>query len=141
MPKQRILCVAVMVCALGPGEIGPLTRRFAGLEAAQSKATSDGRQAGAGPHHPLPERFLVTYRGCALLGPDGEEKERLESITNGAGAISPDGRWVAFSKSRPNPPSDKWQGWLVIQSRVRPEDRTTVPKVWGGNSSFLPLWS
>lgn len=142
MPMQRILCVALMVCALGLGEMGPLTRRFAGQEAAQSKATSDGRQARAGADHSLPERFLVaTYRGHALLGPDGEETERLDSDTNGAGAISPDGRWVTFSTSRHDPPSDKWRGWLVIESRVRPEDRTTVPLVWGVNSSFLPLWS
>ena len=100
MPQRIILFVAVIACALGLGDMECLTRRFADLEAAQTKSTSVGHEAVAGPDHSLPERFLVTYRGCALLGPDGEEKERLESITNGAGAISPDGRWVAFGRSR-----------------------------------------
>ena len=89
MPQRRILCVTVMVCALGLGDLGPITRRCVGLDAAQTNPTSADGQAVAGPDQSLPERFMVTYRGCALLGPDGEEKERLESITNGAGAISP----------------------------------------------------
>jgi Tol biopolymer transport system component len=92
---------------------------------------------------PLAEAFLVIDRGCALLGANGEEIERLESITNAAGAISPDGHWVAFSSSRPvASPAGDWQGKLVVQSRIRPEERTTVPEVWGSTgSSLLPIWS
>jgi hypothetical protein len=92
---------------------------------------------------PVPETFLVIDQGCALLGPNGEEIERLESITNAAGAISPDGHWVAFSKSRPDTsPAGIWRGQLIIESRVRPPERMIVPKVWGGSgSSFLPIWS
>jgi Tol biopolymer transport system component len=134
--RWRILRVAVMICVLSLGDMGPLDRQVSGLDAAQPEPTA------AGPGRPVPERFMVRYRGCALLGPDGEEKERLESITNGAGAISPDGRWAAFSRSEPNPPPGERHGWLVIQSRARPEDLTTVPLVWGTTgSSFLPLWS
>jgi Tol biopolymer transport system component len=140
--QRRILGVNVMVCVLGLGNMGSSARQFAGRDAAQREPAAAGRPAAAGPDRPMPERFMVTYRGCALLGPDGEEKERLESITSRAGAISPDGRWVAFSKSEPNPPPDQRQGRLVIQSRVRPEVRTTVPLIWGTTgSSFRPLWS
>lgn len=138
--RRDILGVAVMACVLGLVGIGLLTRQVAGRDAAQTEPTIG--KAVADPARPIPERYLVRERGYRLLGPDGEEKERLDSIANGAGAISSDGRRVAFSRSRPDPPSDRWRGWLVIQSRVRPEDHTTVPLVWGTTgSSFLPLWS
>jgi len=82
--------------------------------------------------------FLVRERGYALLGPDGNERERLETTTSGAGTMSPNGQWVAFSKRESNPP----RGILVIQSRAHPEQRTTVPLVWGtSGSSFLAIWS
>jgi Tol biopolymer transport system component len=88
--------------------------------------------AAGEPDHPGPETFLVIDQGCALLGPDGEEVHRLERITNAAGATSPDGHWVAFSS----------RGELVIQSRPRPQERITIPLVWGTTgSSFQPLWS
>lgn len=91
---------------------------------------------------PLPERFLVRHQGYALLGPGGEEAERLESITNGTGAISPDGRWIAFSKYELNQPKGQEHGELVLQSRIRPSDRHVVPLVWGTTGSSLqPLWS
>ena len=134
---RRILCVAVTVCVLIQGDILRLNRSFAGLDADQAEPT-----AATNADRPVSERFMVRYQGCALLGPDGEEKERLESITNGAGAISPDGRWAAFSQSEPNPPPGKRQGKLVVQSRVNPEERRIVPLIWGTTgSSFLPLWS
>ncbi len=139
--ERRLLGLSVMICVLGLAGMGPLTRQVAGLDATQTDPTAR-RQAVAGPDDALPERFLVTYQGFSLLGPDGEQKERLDSITNGAGAFSPDGRWVAFSRYEPNPPPGERPGRLVIQSRVRPEDHTTVPLVWGTTgSSFLPLWS
>jgi Tol biopolymer transport system component len=142
MPQPTILGVTLMVCALGLGDKALLAYRFPRLDAAQTEPASTARQAAAGPDHSLPESFMVRYQGCSLLGPDGAEKERLESITNGAGAISPDGRWAAFSKSEANPPPGKLQGQLVIQSRSHPDDRTTVPLIWGTTgSSFLPLWS
>ena len=141
-PHPRILRVAAIVCVLGLGELRPTTSHVAGLGAAQPESKSTERQATTGPRPLASERFMVRYRGCALLGPDGEEKERLESITNGAGAISPDGRWAAFSKSEPNPPPGKLNGQLVIQSRTHSEDQTTVPLIWGATgSSFRPLWS
>ena len=69
-------------------------------------------------------------------------RRALESITNGAGAISRDGLWAAFSQSEPNPPPGKRQGKLVVQSRVNPEERMVIPLIWGtSGSSFLPLWS
>jgi len=88
------------------------------------------------------ETFLVTDRGYALLGPDGEEKDRLESTVSAAGALSPDKQWVAFSRTKPNSPPGQGQGELLIQSRARPEQRTAVPLVWGTTgSSFQPIWS
>jgi hypothetical protein len=82
--------------------------------------------------------FLVYYRGYALLGPDGKEKQRLESRTNGAGALSPDGKWVAFAGGV----DDESHGAMVIQSRSEPHDRTRVQLIWGkSGTSFLPIWS
>ena len=131
----------VIICVLGLGAVEPLPRQSAGLDEIQLEAAASRNDPQAHDRQ-VPERFMVRYRGCSLLGPDGEERERLESITNGAGAISPDGRWAAFSSSEPNPPPGKRLGRLVIQSRARPTDRTTVPLVWGTTgSSFLPLWS
>ncbi len=132
--------VAALACVLGLSSMETFTREVAALDTVQAEqATADHRTAEE-PGHPLAEMFMVIDHGCALLGPDGQEKERLESITNAAGAISPNGRWAAFSKSDPNPPPGKGQGKLVIQSRVRREERTTVPMVWGTTgSSFLPI--
>ncbi len=97
-----------------------------------------GAQADSGDA----EMFLVRDRGYALLGPDGEEKDRLESIVSAAGALSPDKQWVAFSRTKPSSLPGESQGELVIQSRARPEQRTAVPLVWGTTgSSFQPLWS
>jgi dipeptidyl aminopeptidase/acylaminoacyl peptidase len=141
-PRRSILGVAAIVCVLGLGELQPVRSHLAGLSAAQPEPNATAQQATTAPGPSAPERFMVSYRGCALLGPDGEEKERLESITSGAGAISPNGRWAAFSKSEPDPPPGKRNGWLVIQSRAHALDQTTVPLIWGSSgSSFLPLWS
>ncbi len=131
----------VIICVLGLGAVEPLPRQSAGLDEIQLEAAASRNDPQAHDRQ-VPERCMVRYRGCSLLWPDGEERERLESVTNGAGAISPDGRWAAFSSSEPNPPPGKRLGRLVIQSRARPPDRTTVPLVWGTTgSSFLPLWS
>jgi Tol biopolymer transport system component len=139
---RRILGVAVTICILRLGDSVTVTRSLAGLDADQAEPPAAGRQADAEPNRPLAEGFMVRYQGCALLGPNGEEKARLESITNGAGAISPDGRWATFSQSEPNPPPGKRQGKLVVQSLVNPEERRIVPLIWGTTgSSFLPLWS
>jgi hypothetical protein len=138
----KISCVAVTVCALMHGDILTITRSFAGFDSDVAEPTAAGRQAATEPDRPVPERFLVRYNGCALLAPDGEEKERLESITSGAGTISPDGLWAAFSQSEPNPPPGERQGKLVVQSRVNAGERRIVPLIWGTTgSSFLPLWS
>ena len=135
-----ILCVAVVACGIGLGSSVMVNYRLAVLKQAQPAAAQ--RQAAEQPDRQLPERFMVIDGGCALLGPDGEEKERLESITSAAGAISPDGRWAVFTKSEPNSTPNKRNGELVIQSRVRPNERSTVPLVWGTTgSSFLPIWS
>lgn len=103
------------------------------LVVAPTHALADGPDDGT---------FLVRHRGYAVLGPDGEEKDRLESHTKAAGGFSPNGRWVAFCKVEPNASPGKWQRTLlVIQSRDRHQERTTVPAVWGIGSSFLPIWS
>jgi Tol biopolymer transport system component len=134
---RKILSVPALACVLSVGFVEALARASAGLDPAPVAST-----AAVEPDRPFPERFMVIDRGCALLGPDGEEKERLESITNAAGAISPDGRWVSFSKSEPNPPPGKPEGQLILQSRVGAKERATVPLVWGNTgSSFLPIWS
>jgi Tol biopolymer transport system component len=139
---RRISCVAVTVCALLQGDILTTSRSLAGLDSVLVEQTAAGRQVAAEPDRAVPERFLVTYKGCALLGPDGEEKERLETITNGAAAISPDGLWVAFSQSEANPPPGERQGKLIVQSRINPEERRVVPLIWGTTgSSSLPIWS
>lgn len=82
--------------------------------------------------------FLVRHNGYALLGPDGQEQERLESKSGAAGALSPDGRWVAFARWDANAS----QGAMVVQSRVRGQEPITVSLMWGtSGSSFLPIWS
>jgi Tol biopolymer transport system component len=91
---------------------------------------------------PASDIFMVIDQGTALLGPDGEEIERLDSLAHAAGALSADGRWIAFAQSRQTEPEGSWEHNLVIQSRADPRDRRTVPLVWGSTgSSFLPLWS
>lgn len=50
---------------------------------------------------PAAEEFFVIDGGTALLGADGKERERLDSIAYAAGNLSPDGRWVAFARSSP----------------------------------------
>ncbi len=98
--------------------------------------------ADCGEKRHAPDTFMVIDRGTALLGPDGEEIERLHSIAYAAGALSPDGRWVAFARSRQTEPEGAWEHDMVIQSRADAQDRRTIPMVWGGTgSSFLPLWS
>ena len=72
---RRISCVAVTVCALMQGDILTTTRSFADFDSDVAEPTAAGRQAAAEPGRSVPERFLVTYKGCALLGPDGEEKD------------------------------------------------------------------
>jgi RNA polymerase sigma factor (sigma-70 family) len=95
-------------------------------------------QTAQAPTRAHPDVFFVVDRGTALLGPDGEEIARLDSISNAAGAISPDGDRVAFSKA--GPINDRSE--LVIQSRSRPDERVSIPMVYGSTgSSFLPLWS
>lgn len=139
--ELRIVCVALMAVVLNLGGMETVSCQFAGLDAVQAGTVSDSQPADE-PERPTPERFLVIDHGCALLGPDGVEKERLESFSSAAGAISPDGRWVVFNRFEPNPLPGEHQGTLVIQSRVRSKERTTVPLVWGTTgSSFLPLWS
>jgi Tol biopolymer transport system component len=142
MIDRRIPRVAVTVCALMNGAMLTTSRSLAGFDSEPAEPTAARRQAAAEPERRVPERFMVRYNGCVLLGPDGEEKERLETITSGAGAISPDGLWAAFSQSEPNPPPGERQGKLVIQSRVNPDGRRLVPLIWGTTgSSFQPLWS
>jgi Tol biopolymer transport system component len=103
------------------------------LTLASGAAKANGDDAGT---------FLVTDRGYALLGPDGDEKDRLGAIVTAAGALSPDGQWVAFSNTEPNPSPGHGRGTLVIQSRAHAEKRMTVPLIWGSTgSSFLPIWS
>jgi Tol biopolymer transport system component len=125
---------------VGLADLGPLTCQAAGLDAPQTGPTTG--KTVVEPARPVPERFLVRERGYRLLGPDGGEKEVLETRMNSAGAFSPDGRYVTFSQPGPDPPPVQEHGRLVIQSRSNPEDRTTIPLVWGTTgSSFLPLWS
>jgi WD40 repeat protein len=96
----------------------------------------------ADENRPSSTAFFVIDKGTALLGPEGEEIERLSDVTYGAGALSPDGKWIVFSEARKEEPSDKEIGEMLIQSRRHPDERTTVPLVWGSTgSSFLPLWS
>src|SRR5258708_4783214 len=78
-------------------------------------------EAVPGENRPGSGAFFVIDRGTALLGPDGEEIERLDSITYAAGALSPDGNWVAFSQSGEAVPGAKRESKLVIQSRARPD--------------------
>jgi Tol biopolymer transport system component len=101
--------------------------------------TADDPPAGT---HTFPERFLVRHKGYALLGANGDEAEHLESISNGAGAISPNGKWIVFSKFDLHQPKGQEHGELVLQSRIRPSDRHIVPLIWGTTGSSLqPLWS
>ncbi len=107
-------------------------------------ASGGQQQASDAVARPMPERFMVGHQGYALLGADGEEKERLDSMTSGAGAISPDGRWMAFPELEPGPPPGDGtrQRQIVIQSRVSRADRRVLPMVWGtGGLHFQPIWS
>jgi len=98
-------------------------------------------EANSDEARPVGDTFMVIDRGTAMIGADGEELERLSATTHAAGALSPDGHWIAFSESR-KVASGSRKGNLIIQSRLRSQERTIVPLVWGGTgSSFLPLWS
>ena len=98
--ERTIPCAAILACVIGLGNIKTVARPLDG----QAVEIDDDRPS---------ERFVVIDHGCALLGADGEEKERLESITSAVGAISPDGRFVLFSKSEVHSPSGKQQADLV----------------------------
>ncbi len=96
----------------------------------------------AEPERRITEKFMVWSGAYWLLGPDGEEKECLHSLTGGRAAISPNERWVAYREYTPASPEGKRQGWLVIQSRVNPEARKAVQLNWGSPMSrAVPLWS
>ena len=75
----------------------PLTSRVTGIDAAQTEPTAG--KAVAGPARRPPERFMVTYQGCAPAWAGREGARATWSRHNGAGAISPDGRWAVFSQS------------------------------------------
>ena len=139
MPQRRTLCVAVMLCALGLADIGPLTREVAGLDAARTEPTTG--KAVAEPARRIPERFMVRYQGVALLGPDGEEKSGWSRSLTGRG------RSRRTDAGRPSPvqaePAAGPEAWPARDPVAsNPEDRMSVPLVWGTTgSSFLPLWS
>lgn len=95
----------------------------------------DDRKGGQPPGGPVRAGFLVSdAEGCALLGADGTELERLPSLILGSGAISPDGRWVINSG-----PGHE----LLVQSRVDPQEQATLPMLWRGRgfATFRPIWS
>src|SRR5947209_6207857 len=97
----RVVMVAVQASLLvaagpwrgSPGAVAAEPDRSAPRAADAPRAEDAGR--------PLPECFLVTNEGSALLGADGAEIERLDPITNAWGALSRDGRWVAYGRSAP----------------------------------------
>jgi Tol biopolymer transport system component len=125
---------SILLGALAMGSLATITCLISHIEAAQP--------AAAVSRDRMSEQFLVRNKGYVLLGPDGEEKERLEAKMNGAGAFSPDGKWVAFSRSGLNERADQEHGELVVESRAQPREQLTVPLVWGvTGSSFTPLWS
>jgi hypothetical protein len=65
----------------------------------------------SGETRPASDTFMVIDRGTALLGPDGEEIERLESIAHAAGALSQ--RWPTEGCS----PTKCLTDWEVIPAR------------------------
>ena len=139
--RQRIPCVAAIACVLRLASISPMACQFAGIDAFQLEPTVTVRRAAEGPQSHTSEKLMVWSRGYWLLEPDGKEKEYL-TIPNGSAAISPNERWVAFCEYTPTSPERKRQGWLVIQSRVHPEERRVVPLIWGtAGASALSLWS
>jgi len=86
--------------------------------------------------------MVIDPDGTALLGPDGDEIERLDPVVHAAGAISPDALWLAFAHAGQIEPGGGREYSMVVQSRADPQDRREIPLVWGASgSSFLPLWS
>jgi hypothetical protein len=139
MFDQRVLRVAVFVCVIGLGDTESKAWQFAGVE---SFAPSQLPPVVAEPERQIVGKFMVWSGAYWLLGPDGEEKECVHSITGGKASISPDERWVAYGAYTSGSPDDKRQGWLVIQSRVNPEARKSVPLNWESPMSrAVPLWS
>ncbi len=131
--NRRILFVTVIGCLIRLGDSAPLACDFASLPLSQATPTAAGAQVTAEPARALPESFMVVVGSqYALLGADGEEREHLHSFTGASGgAFSPDRRWAAFIQYAPSSPPGDRLGWLVMQSRIDPEQRRVVPLIFG----------
>jgi Tol biopolymer transport system component len=135
--ERTILGVLLLACVLGVAGVDTFAREFAGFAVAVAEPAT-----GEETLRSLPETFLVyDNTTLAFLGTDGHEIERFEPFA-GYGAFSRDGRWLAFNELDPTSPPDQPKTKLVIRSRVRPQERTTIPLVWGTTgSSFQPIWA
>jgi RNA polymerase sigma factor (sigma-70 family) len=132
---------AIAFLGVGVVAIGAWSLAKAPIAASSTAVAPQTPKPAPTPARALPEAFFVIDRGTALLGPNGEEIARLDSDSNAAGAITPDGDRVAFSKFHKDGRGGG-RSELLIQSRSRPEERISIPKIYGATgSSFLPLWS
>jgi dipeptidyl aminopeptidase/acylaminoacyl peptidase len=139
MSNRRTLCAAVLICLF---ILGDITSKASQVMSVELSTPNPLPSAVPEPEGQRPEKFLVWDAGNWLLGPDGKEIEYLNLNTKGPAAISPNERWVIFCEYTPALPEDKRQGWLVIQSRVRLEERRVVPLNWAATGPrAVPLWS
>jgi dipeptidyl aminopeptidase/acylaminoacyl peptidase len=138
--QRRILCAAVMCCVLRLADTEAIACQPSASGSVQTEPTLAGPHNGAKPNRPAAEEFLVQYKGCWLLGANGEEKEYLSPPARVA--VSPDGCSTARSEYVSPPRTDERPGWLVIQSRNHPEVREVVPLICGNTRSTCRLlWS
>jgi hypothetical protein len=139
----RPLIVAVQACLLVAPGAWRWSPRAVAAEPARSAPAEAGAPGADDAARSPRECFFVIDHGSALLGADGVELERLDPVMNSWGALSRDGRWVAFGRSAPDRnPDGTRRSEFLIKSRVDPGDTATVPMNWGQTgSSVLPIWS
>ena len=115
---------------------------LAGTGKSQAGPAATGEPAAQVLGRPFPEQFLVIDGDVRCSGRMGRRKNDLTHSPTRRGHLLPmDTGWPSTCPNRTRHRGNGL-GKLVIQSRVRPKERTTVPLVWGTTGSSIQLmWS